>query len=155
MKRFACYKRTCYPLEPPELVKALFLHLLDVEIPTSAAKLLHYTTGFLFYPLGYYGWTRGVKSFGMPTDGWVWGTITYFIALAILAPLAGLPFLLNDVPRLSLMSLVGHAVYGYLSAYVFERLEGNGEVTLPAAAHQHIAAIYREGPSGPSRPHAG
>jgi hypothetical protein len=27
------------------------------------------------------------------------------------------------VPRLSFMSLVGHAIYGYLAAYVFEALE--------------------------------
>ncbi|SEG29576.1 hypothetical protein [Bosea lathyri] len=115
-----------YPLEPPELVKALFAHQLGLTLSTPMAKLLHFLTGFLFYPLGYYGLTRWVKSFGMPAAGWIWGVITYFIALGFFAPLAGQAFLLLDVPRLSFMSLVGHAIYGYVGAYVFERLERTG-----------------------------
>jgi hypothetical protein len=112
-----------FPLEPPELVKSLFAHQLGWELSTPVAKLLHFTTGFLFYPLAYWILTRRVKSFGMPADGWIWGVITYFIALAFFAPLAGQQFLLHDVPRLSAMSLIGHAIYGYLAAYVFEALE--------------------------------
>lgn len=112
-----------YPLEPPELVKSLFKHQLGLDISTPVAKLLHYLTGILFYPLGYFALTRYVRSLGMPADGWIWGVITYFIALGFFAPLAGQTFLLLDVPRLSFMSLVGHAIYGYIGAYVFERLE--------------------------------
>src|SRR6478736_2213081 len=97
-----------FPLEPPELVKSLFSHQLGLTLSTPVAKLLHFLTGFLFYPLGYYALTRFVKSFGMPADGWIWGVITYFIALGFFAPLAGQAFLLTDVPRLSLMSLIGH-----------------------------------------------
>ena len=74
-----------FPLEPPELVKALFYHQLGLTISTPTAKLLHFVTGFLFYPLGYWILTRRVKSFGMPADGWIWGVITYFIALAFFA----------------------------------------------------------------------
>jgi hypothetical protein len=112
-----------YALEPPELVKSLFAHQLGLTISTPTAKLLHFVTGFLFYPLGYFILTRYLKSFGHPADGWIWGVVTYFIALAFFAPLAGQTFLLLDVPRLSLMSLVGHAIYGYVAALVFERLE--------------------------------
>jgi hypothetical protein len=112
-----------YPLEPPELVKSLFAHQFGLAISTPVAKLLHFLTGALFYPLGYYALTRWVRSFGTTADGWIWGVITYFIALAFFAPLAGQAFLLHDVPRLSLMSLVGHAIYGWLAAFVFERLE--------------------------------
>jgi hypothetical protein len=36
--------------------------------------------------------------------------------------LAGQRLLLLDVPLLSLMSLIGHAIYGYIAAYVFEAL---------------------------------
>jgi hypothetical protein len=115
-----------FALEPPELVKSLFAHQLGVTISTPVAKLLHYTTGFLFYPLGYFILSRYVRSFGNPADGWIWGVITYFIALAFFAPLAGQTFLLLDVPRLSLMSLVGHAIYGWLAAHVFELLENRG-----------------------------
>ena len=112
-----------YPLEPPELVKSLFSHQLGITLSTPVAKLLHFATGFLFYPLGYWVLTRWVKSFGMPADGWIWGVITYFIALGFFAPLAGQHFLLSDVPRLSFMSLIGHAIYGYIGALVFEHLE--------------------------------
>jgi hypothetical protein len=112
-----------FPLEPPELVKSLFSHQLGLALSTPVAKLLHFLTGFLFYPLGYWLLTRRVTSFGMPADGWIWGVITYFIALGVFAPLAGQQFLLIDVPRLSLMSLIGHAIYGWLAAHVFEALE--------------------------------
>jgi hypothetical protein len=114
------------PLEPPELVKALIFTWTGIETPTTIAKLLHFITGFLLYPIGYFIQTRWLKSFGMPADGWIWGVATYFIALGVLAPLAGQFFLLRDVPLLSFMSLVGHAIYGWLAADVFERLEKAG-----------------------------
>jgi hypothetical protein len=110
-------------LEPPELVRSLFFHQLGFDLPLVWAKALHYLTGFIGYPLGYFILSRGIKSFGWPADGWIWGVITYFIALGFFAPLAGQHFLLNDVPALSFMSLVGHAVYGWFAAWVFERLE--------------------------------
>ena len=116
-----------FPLEPPELVKSLFQHQLGLTVSTPDAKLLHFATGALFYPLGYFVLTRWVKSFGMPADGWIWGVVTYFIALAFFAPLAGQSFLLLDVPGLSAMSLVGHAIYGFLAAWVFERLEARAK----------------------------
>jgi hypothetical protein len=112
-----------WPLQPPELVKSLFEHQLGVQISLTTAQALHYLTGLVGYPVGYYVLTRWVKSFGHPIDGWVWGVITYFIALGFWAPLAGQPFLLWNVPLLSFMSLVGHAIFGYLLAVVFERFE--------------------------------
>jgi len=54
-----------------------------------------------------------------------WGSFTWFNALGIMAPLAGLPFLLMDWGgRLSVMSYVGHVIYGFIAAYVFERWQG-------------------------------
>ena len=113
-------------LEPPELVRSLFQHQLGVDMPLVWAKALHYLTGVLLYPLGYFILTRAIKSFGWPADGWIWGIITYFIALGFFAPLAGQPFLLHSYPALSFMSLVGHAIYGWLASWVFERLELQG-----------------------------
>ena len=112
-----------FPLEPPALIKSLFSHQLGVSVPDVWAKALHYVTGFIFYPLGYWALTR-IRSFGHPADGWIWGVITYFIALGFFAPLAGLPFLLiGENNHLSLMSLIGHAMYGYVLAVVFQALE--------------------------------
>jgi hypothetical protein len=112
-----------FPLQPPELVKSLFSHRLGVTLSDPAAHGLHYVTGFLFYPIGYWIVTRWIRSFGMPADGWIWGVVTYFIALGFFAPLAGQSFLLRDVPVLSFMSLIGHAIYGYIAAWLFELLE--------------------------------
>lgn len=110
-----------FPLQPPELVKSLFGHQFGITVTEPFAQGLHFFTGIVGYPIGYFVLTRWIKSFGMPADGWIWGVITYFIALGFFAPLAGQRFLLWDYPALSFMSLVGHAIYGYLAALVFER----------------------------------
>ncbi len=114
------------PLEPPELIRGLFNNLFKVDVPLVWARALHYATGVIGYPLGYFFLTRYIRSFGFPLDGWIWGVVTYFIALGFFAPLAGVTFLLLydlDGAKLSFMSLVGHALYGWLAAYVFEHFE--------------------------------
>jgi hypothetical protein len=112
-----------FPLQPPELIKSLFQHQLGVSVGQPAAVLLHGLTGLLFYPIGYFVLSRAFPRPGWVFWGWTWGVMTYFIALGFFAPLAGQSFLLRDVPVLSFMSLVGHAIYGWLAALVFERLE--------------------------------
>jgi hypothetical protein len=112
-----------FPLQPPELVKSLFSHQLGWTISTPMAELLHGFTGLAGYPLAYFVLSRLFPQIAMPASGWIWGVITYFIALGFFAPLAGQPFLLHNVPVLSFMSLVGHAIYGYVAALVFEVLE--------------------------------
>lgn len=53
-----------------------------------------------------------------------WGSFTWFNALGIFAPLAGLPFLLIEWGGdLSFMSYVGHVLFGFVAAWVFEVLE--------------------------------
>ena len=50
--------------------------------------------------------------------------LLWFNALGIFAPLAGLPFLLLEWGGgLSFMSYVGHVLFGFILAYVFERRE--------------------------------
>jgi hypothetical protein len=115
-----------FPLQPPELVKSLFQHQLGLTISSPFAALIHGLTGILFYPIGYLIFTRLFPQFSVSAAGWIWGVITYFIALGVMAPLAGQPFLLLPFPILSLMSLIGHAIYGYLAAVVFAALERAG-----------------------------
>lgn len=111
------------PLEPPALIKALFAYRLGFEPSDVVAKALHYVTGVIGYPLAYFLLTRNGVSIGRPVDGWLWGLFTTFIALGIFAPLAGLPFLLLAWGgQLTLMSTIGHTLYGALAAYVFELL---------------------------------
>ena len=53
-----------------------------------------------------------------------WGSFTWFNALGIFAPLAGLPFLLMEWGGdLSFMSYAGHILFGFVAALVFETLE--------------------------------
>lgn len=53
-----------------------------------------------------------------------WGSFTWFNALGIFAPLAGLPFLLMEWGGdLSFMSYAGHILFGFIAALVFETLE--------------------------------
>ena len=56
-----------------------------------------------------------------------WGSFTWFNALGIFAPIAGLPFLLMEWGGdLSFMSWVGHILFGFLAALIFEKLESKG-----------------------------
>lgn len=55
------------------------------------------------------------------------GNFTWLNALGIMAPIAGLPFLLLDgAETLSFMSWAGHVLFGFIIAYVFEQLEVGG-----------------------------
>jgi hypothetical protein len=124
-----------YQLEPPALIVTLFHARLGVELPLVWAKGLHYLTGFLFYPIGYWLLIRSV-SLNHALAGWAWGVVTYFIALGVFAPLAGLPFLLiGDNATLSFMSLIGHAGYGYVLSVVFGALESQRPSIQPVPAH--------------------
>jgi hypothetical protein len=67
--------------------------------------------------------TRFVNRSPVIADSLSWGSFTWFNALGIMAPAAGLPFLLIEWGgALSFMSYVGHIIYGFAAAYVFEML---------------------------------
>jgi hypothetical protein len=67
--------------------------------------------------------TRAFNPSSLVADCLSWGSFTWFNALGLMAPLAGLPFLLIDWGGgLSFMSYVGHVIYGFVAALVFERL---------------------------------
>lgn len=68
--------------------------------------------------------SRFVNPSKLYRDALSWGSFTWFNALGVMAPLAGLPFLLLDgAALLSFMSWAGHVLFGYLAALIFERLE--------------------------------
>jgi hypothetical protein len=69
--------------------------------------------------------TRFFNRNGLIADCLSWGSFTWFNALGIMAPAAGLPFLLIDWGGgLSFMSYVGHVIYGFVAAIAFERWSG-------------------------------
>lgn len=54
-------------------------------------------------------------------DAISWGNFTWFNALGIMAPLAGMPFLLiGAADKLSLMSWAGHVIYGAVAVVSYE-----------------------------------
>jgi hypothetical protein len=68
--------------------------------------------------------TRFINPSPFLADCLSWGSFTWFNALGIFAPLAGLPFLLMEWGGdLSFMSYVGHVLFGFIAAYTFETLE--------------------------------
>lgn len=71
--------------------------------------------------------TRLVNPSELHRDALSWGSFTWFNALGIMAPLAGLPFLLLDGGLLlSFMSWVGHILFGYLAVVIFKKREAAG-----------------------------
>lgn len=67
--------------------------------------------------------TRLINPSPLIADALSWGTFTWFNALGIMAPIAGLPFLLMDWGgQLSFMSYVGHAIFGFVLAITYELL---------------------------------
>ncbi|WP_406854336.1 hypothetical protein ABEG18_17515 [Alsobacter sp. KACC 23698] len=69
--------------------------------------------------------TRLINPNGLVADCLSWGSFTWFNALGVMAPLAGLPFLLVAWGGgLSFMSYVGHVVFGFVAALVFELKAG-------------------------------
>ena len=68
--------------------------------------------------------TRFVNPSFLWREALSWGSFTWFNALGLMAPAAGLPFLLLDgAALLSFMSWAGHILFGAIAVVVFERLE--------------------------------
>jgi hypothetical protein len=73
--------------------------------------------------------TRFINPWPGIRDALSWGSFTWFNALGIFAPIAGLPFLLMEWGGgLSFMSYVGHIIFGFVLAVVFEWLESRSRI---------------------------
>ena len=103
------------PLQPAALILSLF-RLPDAYF--VHAEVLHVITGLLFYPLVMWGIRTYLIAGSRLFDGLVIGLFTWFLALGVFAPLAGLPFMLAFIP-LTWMSGIGHVIYGLVLSYVF------------------------------------
>lgn len=106
------------PLQPAALILSLFR--LPVEYYPHA-EVLHLMTGALFYPLLMWAIRTFIYGGGAIVDGVIIGLFTWFLALGVFAPLAGLPFMLGFI-KLAWFSGIGHLAYGLVLATVFHAL---------------------------------
>ncbi|WP_027135913.1 hypothetical protein [Geminicoccus roseus] len=114
------------PLEPAALVQSVFG--LQSRL---LAELVHLVVGVLFYPLGYLYLARPLARLLTPFLPW-WavglgfGVGLWVFALYVMAHLAaGLPAFLGFIP-LTWASLVGHLIFGLVTAGVIRLREGTG-----------------------------
>ena len=65
--------------------------------------------------------SRLVNRSAIAADAISWGNFAWFNALGVMAPIAGMPFLLiGAADKLSLMSWAGHVIYGAVAVGLFE-----------------------------------
>ena len=106
------------PLQPASLILSLF------RLPGEYylhAEALHLLTGALFYPLLMWAIRTHIHAGGRVVDGIIIGLATWFLALGVFAPLAGLPFMLGFI-KLAWFSGLGHLLYGLVLSFVFHAL---------------------------------
>lgn len=109
------------PMQPAMLVAGLARSLFGFGLPMPAAFILHLVAGVIVFPLGYLllrAWT-GIKSPAIA--GVVWGIVLWLFAQAILAPLAGRPFMLG-FGLYTWAALVAHVAYALAVALSFAQL---------------------------------
>lgn len=83
------------PMQPAMLVAGLARSLFGFGLPMPAAFILHLVAGVIIFPLGYLLF-RALTGLNSPAiAGIIWGVVLWLFAQAILAPVAGRPFMLG------------------------------------------------------------
>lgn len=119
------------PMEPALLIQALFKNFLRLDVEKTTSFVAHLIAGVIVFPAGYVVFREVLRFKGWLTAGLLWGGVLWLLAQAVLAPLAGRPFMLGFIPY-TWASLVAHAAYATTVAFVVERLSGNTGVGAPS-----------------------
>ena len=106
------------PLSPNGLIVSLIKSLFAVKPPGYVATVLHWFTGLAAYPLGFLVLAAVLPRIGFIGQGIIVGVGTWFLALGVFAPLAGLPFMLK-FGTITWVSLWGHLAYGLILAGLY------------------------------------
>lgn len=69
------------PLEPASLVQSLFGNFIGVPIARLPAEALHYATGIVFYPLGYFVVSRVIQPRVPFAREMIWAAMAAFILI--------------------------------------------------------------------------
>lgn len=112
------------PMEPAGLIISVFKSVLGLSLTKHVAEAVHFATGIIGYPLGYWVFTR-IVSLGPALDGVIWGVILWFVALGLFASLAGFPFMLG-YGNLTWLSLMGHVLYAYGAVTLYHQIARSG-----------------------------
>ncbi|MEF2548475.1 hypothetical protein VQ045_15045 [Aurantimonas sp. E1-2-R+4] len=108
------------PLMPAALVTALSQSLLGFDVAMGAAWAVHLVADIVAFPLGYLALRRAI-GLSWSAAGTLWGIVLWLLAQAVLAPLAGRPFMLGFVPY-TWVSLGAHLAYTLVVAFANARL---------------------------------
>lgn len=108
------------PLMPVVLVEELARTLFGLEAGRLAGWSIHLAAGIIIFPLGYLNFLR-ITGLSWLVAGALWGVVLWLFAQAVLAPLAGRPFMLGFVSY-TWASLAAHLVYTLAVAAAFSRL---------------------------------
>ncbi len=103
------------PFGPIPLIKGLF----GID-STQLARAIHIITGVVAYPLVYVWVLRPLLRSVWLVPSIILGFATWFFALGIIAPLAGIPFMLN-FGALTWASLLGHMLMALGIGVIAER----------------------------------
>ncbi|WP_343563465.1 DUF6789 family protein [Kiloniella sp. b19] len=108
------------PMEPAALLMSLLVLGKDLR---WFAELLHYGIGLVAFPVGFIILFRASPLRSMPAalQGVIYGVALWFVALGIMAPLAGIPFMLNFA-NLTWASLIAHVAYTLVLALMIHRM---------------------------------
>ncbi len=121
------------PLSPNGLIVSLIKSQIGIKPPGYVATVLHWATGLAAYPVGFLVLATVLPRIGFLGQGMIVGIGTWFLALGVFAPLAGLPFMLN-FGTITWVSLWGHLAYGVTLAGLFalQRLAETPSAPQPA-----------------------
>lgn len=109
------------PMQPAILVDDLVRALFGLALPMSAAIAVHLVSGLVIFPIGYLIFRAATGITSPIISGVLWGAVLWIIAQAILAPLAGRPFMLGFIAY-TWASLGAHIVYALTIALIYQRL---------------------------------
>lgn len=116
-------------LQPSKLVMAIANMTVGAELPYSVAFVIHALIGSIGFATAVYI-TRQVSKLSYPIAGAVTGSLLWFIAQGILAPLIGRPFMM-EFGAYTQSSFIGHVGMTMVAALIMRHLLRDTDNRLP------------------------
>ena len=102
---------------PPMSPANLITNILGLPQGHIVGALVHFGLGLIVFPIGYMIIAYRHFPGGRLLRGILWGVLLWLVAMAVVAPLAGMPFFFGfGMPMMA--ALVAHIVYGVILAVI-------------------------------------